>query len=118
MTPYLFVLAFIVFILGTVGPIILTLIYETLLKKFSIFIDDKTNTFLRNNKVLKAAQIISCNPKKCLSKVCFTFGLMSIAVSATFMLIIDFNNDQTRDLALFVGLWASTLFGLANYLKD
>jgi hypothetical protein len=118
MTPYLFVVAFLVFILGTVGPILITMIYEFFIKKFGIFIDPKTNQVLRNPKFLKIAELISdCKPKKMLSRACFFFGLMSILVSASLMLAVGFESDQTRDLGLFIGLWASTLFGLANYLK-
>ncbi len=119
MTPYLFVVAFLVFILGTTGPIIITIVYEYILKRFGVFIDPKTNQVLRNPKVLKIAELIAdCRPKKMLSKACFIFGLLSIVTSGSLMLFVGFENNQTRDLALFVGLWASTLFGLANYLKD
>jgi len=119
MTPYLFVVAFIVFILGTIGPVLLIAFYEFVLRKFGIFLDKKTNTFLRSPKLLKAAEMFAdCQPRKTLSKICFFFGLMSIVSSATLMLIIGFDSDQVRDLGLFVGLWASTLFGLANYLKN
>ena len=119
MTPYLFVVAFLVFILGTVGPVVITMMYEHILKRFGIFIDPKTNQILRNPKLLKIAELMSdCKPKKMLSRACFIFGLMSIVTSASLMLFVGFENSQTRDLALFVGLWASTLFGLANYLKN
>ena len=119
MTAYLFVLAFMVFILGTVGPILIVLAYEFTLKKFGFYIDNKTNTILRNPKLIKMAEVFAdCRPKKVLSRACFIFGIMSILASASLMLAIGFESDQTRDLGLFVGLWASTLFGLANYLKN
>jgi hypothetical protein len=118
MTAYLFVLAFMVFILGTVGPVLSVLAYEFALKKFGMFIDPKTNQVLRNPKLVKMAEVFTdCKPKKVLSRACFVFGLMSIVASATLILAVGFESDQIRDLGLFVGLWASTLFGLANYLK-
>lgn len=113
MTPYLFVLAFLVFIIGTVSPIVFALVYEVLLKKFTFSLS------LRKSKFLKLAILFTdCNPRCALSKACFFFGLFSIIVSACLMLLIGFESDKTRDLGLFVGLWASTLFGLANFFKN
>jgi hypothetical protein len=119
MTPYLFVLAFMIFILGTVGPIIGILLYELLLKKFGMYTDKRTNKLLRNPFLLNITKIFTdSTPKKFLCEACFSFGVLSIISSVCLMLFIGFENSQTRDLALFVGLWASTLFGLANFFKE
>ena len=118
MTPYLFVVAFLIFILGTAGTVTTTIIYERFLKKYNIFINPKINRIFKNQKLLKITELIlDSKPKKMLSNTCFIFGLLSIVTSAFLMLFIGFENSQTRDLGLFVGLWASTLFGLANFLK-
>jgi hypothetical protein len=119
MSAYFFVLAFIVFILGTIVPVVGILLYEFLIKKFGIYVDKKTNKVLRNPFLLNLTSLFTDNtPKKFLCKACFSFGLMSIVSSASLMLLVGFDSDQIRDLGLFVGLWASTLFGIANFLKD
>jgi hypothetical protein len=56
-----------------------------------------------------------------LEKVCFTFGVLSVFFSLTIMLLFggstDLESAHNQRLALFVGLWAPTLIGIANYLK-
>jgi len=113
MTPYLFVLAFTCFVIALVGPILLALGYEQALRKIGFL------SFLRNTKFFKLYEFIStCVPKIALRRACVLLGVMSILVSGSLMLIFGFDNHLTRDLSLFVGLWATTLFGIANFLKD
>ena len=57
--------------------------------------------------------------KKQLSNVCFTASLASVIVSiATWVLISPDDPAHGERFALFIGLWAPTLMGLANYYKN
>ena len=56
--------------------------------------------------------------KKQLSDGCFVASLVSVAVSiATWVLISPEDPAHGERFALFIGLWAPTLMGLANYYK-
>jgi len=56
--------------------------------------------------------------KKQLSDGCFVASLLSVAVSiATWVLISPEDPSHGERFALFIGLWAPTLMGLANYYK-
>jgi len=107
MTPSLLVSVFAAFIIGTVGPVIGILLYSFFVKKINkSFVLNLTKLFTESK------------PKMFLSSSCCFLGILSIGVSFFLMLFIGFENSQTRDLGLFVGLWASTLFSLANFLKN
>ena len=57
--------------------------------------------------------------KQQLSNVCFTASLASVLVSiATWVLISPEDPAHGERFALFIGLWAPTLMGLANYYKE
>ena len=57
--------------------------------------------------------------KQQLSGVCFTASLASVIVSiATWVLISPEDPAHGERFALFIGLWAPTLMGLANYYKE
>ena len=54
-----------------------------------------------------------------LSKFCYVASLVSVAVSiATWVLISPDDPAHGERFALFIGLWAPTLMGLANYYKE
>ena len=56
--------------------------------------------------------------KKQLSDGCYVASLVSVAVSiATWILISPEDPSHGERFALFIGLWAPTLMGLANYYK-
>ena len=112
MTPYLFVFAFMVFITGVIGPVICNLLYN-------LFFKNSKNESLNNYFLHNLTELFTeGEQKKFLSRSCFSLGLLSVGTSACLMLFIGFENPQTRDLGLFVGLWASTLLGFANYFKN
>ena len=57
--------------------------------------------------------------KQQLSNVCFTASLASVLVSiATWVLISPDDPAHGERFALFIGLWAPTLMGLANYYRE
>ena len=57
--------------------------------------------------------------KQQLSKFCFTASLASVIVSiATWILISPDDPAHGERFALFIGLWAPTLMGLANHYKE
>jgi hypothetical protein len=58
------------------------------------------------------------NSKILLMYVCFYIGILSIPLSASLMLFF-YNSveDNAQRLSLFVGLWAPTMIGIANFLK-
>jgi len=57
--------------------------------------------------------------KQLLSNVCFVASLVSVAVSiATWIFISPEDPAHGERFALFIGLWAPTLMGLANYHKE
>jgi hypothetical protein len=56
-----------------------------------------------------------------LSYICFLLGLLCIPVSASMMLLYFPKQEMLSDiqnLAIFVGIWASTLISIANFLKN
>ena len=54
-----------------------------------------------------------------ISKFCYVASLVSVAVSiATWVLISPDDPAHGERFALFIGLWAPTLMGLANYYKE
>jgi hypothetical protein len=122
MSAYLFVVAFTIFIIGTIGPIITSAFYEYILKRcIPSTLNNKSILvkLLRNKNLITTAHTFTQGRgKQLISKTCLTFGILSIFVANVLMLFTNFNSDQTRDLALFVGLWAATLISLASYLKD
>ena len=57
--------------------------------------------------------------KQQLSNVCYVASLVSVAVSiATWVYISPEDPAHGERFALFIGLWAPTLMGLANYYKE
>ena len=57
--------------------------------------------------------------KKQLSDGFYVASLISVAVSiATWVLIAPEDPGHGERFALFIGLWAPTLMGLANYYKS
>ena len=56
--------------------------------------------------------------KQLLSKICFTASLVSVAVSILTWVFVSQNDPAHAErFALFIGLWAPTLMGLANFYK-
>jgi len=56
--------------------------------------------------------------KELLSKICFTASLMSVMVSImTWIFVSQEDPAHAERFALFIGLWAPTLMGLANFYK-
>ena len=56
--------------------------------------------------------------KEQLSNICFIASLVSVAVSiGTWVYISPEDPAHGERFALFIGLWAPTLMGLANYYK-
>ena len=54
-----------------------------------------------------------------LSNFCFMASLASVLVSiATWVMISPDDPAHGERFALFIGLWAPTLMGLANYYKE
>ena len=54
-----------------------------------------------------------------LSKFCFSASLVSVAVSiATWVTVGDTDPAHAERFGIFIGLWAPTLMGLANYYKE
>ena len=54
-----------------------------------------------------------------LSNFCYVASLASVAVSiATWVLISPDDPAHGERFALFIGLWAPTLMGLANFYKE
>ena len=73
--------------------------------------------------VLSNNNVVSTQEKKMdkqqLSNVCFTASLASVLVSiATWVLISPEDPAHGERFALFIGLWAPTLMGLANYFRE
>ena len=57
--------------------------------------------------------------KETLSKVCFTASLVSVAGSIlTWMAVQGGDPAHAERFGIFIGLWAPTLMGLANYFKN
>jgi hypothetical protein len=56
---------------------------------------------------------------KQLSNICFTASLASVIVSIiTWVVISPEDPAHGERFALFIGLWAPTLMGLANHYKE
>ena len=56
--------------------------------------------------------------KSSLSKFCFYASLVSVAVSiATWVSVGDTDPAHAERFGIFIGLWAPTLMGLANFYK-
>lgn len=56
--------------------------------------------------------------KENLASICFTASLASVAVSIGFWIFMNTADPgHSERFALFVGLWAPTLMGLANYFQ-
>ena len=56
--------------------------------------------------------------KELLSKICFTAALLSVMVSImTWVFVSQEDPAHAERFALFIGLWAPTLMGLANFYK-
>jgi hypothetical protein len=62
------------------------------------------------------------NSKRVLSGFCFALGIMCVPISA-FLMLFNFPQDMLEHnydnqlLAIFIGLWAINLVGIANFLK-
>ena len=57
--------------------------------------------------------------KQQLSNFCYIASMVSVLVSiATWVLISPEDPAHGERFALFIGLWAPTLMGLANYHKE
>ena len=57
--------------------------------------------------------------KKQLSDVCFTASLVSVIVSIlTWVFASQTDPAHAERFGIFIGLWAPTLMGLANYYKE
>jgi len=57
--------------------------------------------------------------KEQLSKVCFIASLASVLVSIAFWVLMNQDDPAHGErFALFIGLWAPTLMGLANYYRQ
>ena len=66
--------------------------------------------------------LLDCKNSLCLlEKVCFAFGVLSIPASLFIMFVFgapgSINVEYSQKMAIFIGLWAPTLVGIANYLK-
>jgi hypothetical protein len=59
---------------------------------------------------------------KTLEVVCFSFGIISILFSLLLIFVfgggVDPDSAKTQRLAIFIGLWAPSLIGIACYLKN
>jgi len=57
--------------------------------------------------------------KSSLSKFCFYASLMSVTVSIlTWVSVGDADPAHAERFGIFIGLWAPTLMGLANFYKE
>ena len=57
--------------------------------------------------------------KKSISNMCFVASLVSVGVSiATWTLMGGDDPAHAERFGIFIGLWAPTLMGLANYYKE
>ena len=57
--------------------------------------------------------------KELLSQICFTASLVSVVVSiATWIFVSQDDPAHAERFALFIGLWAPTLMGLANFYQE
>ena len=59
------------------------------------------------------------NSENKISNFCFIASLVSVAVSiATWVTVGDGDPAHAERFGIFIGLWAPTLMGLANYYKE
>ena len=59
------------------------------------------------------------NSENTLSNFCFAASLVSVVVSiATWIAVGDGDPAHAERFGIFIGLWAPTLMGLANYYKE
>lgn len=57
--------------------------------------------------------------KELLSQICFTASLVSVVISIlTWVFVSQDDPAHAERFALFIGLWAPTLMGLANFYKE
>ena len=57
--------------------------------------------------------------KELLSQICFTASLVSVIISIlTWVFVSQDDPAHAERFALFIGLWAPTLMGLANFYKE
>ena len=57
--------------------------------------------------------------KENISNVCFTASLVSVIVSIlTWVYAGEVDPAHAERFGIFIGLWAPTLMGLANYYKE
>ena len=52
------------------------------------------------------------------SVICFWASLVSVAVSIATWTLLGGDSAHAERFGIFIGLWAPTLMGLANYYKD
>ena len=84
---------------------LLSLIFLTIL----IYLPIKKETIYNEEKM----------EKEQLSKVCFIASLASVLVSIAFWVLMNQDDPAHGErFALFIGLWAPTLMGLANYYRQ
>jgi len=56
--------------------------------------------------------------KQHISNVCFTASLASVIVSILTWVFAGEDPAHAERFGIFIGLWAPTLMGLANYYKE
>ena len=57
--------------------------------------------------------------KELLSQICFIASLVSVVISIlTWVFVSQDDPAHAERFALFIGLWAPTLMGLANFYKE
>ena len=86
----------------------------TKVKKLKIYYKLQYNTvtaFKRKEIIMKS--------NNNLSNICFFASLASVAASiATWITVGDTDPAHAERFGIFIGLWAPTLMGLANYYKE
>ena len=71
------------------------------------------------NKLLLTSQLEKKMNKQQLSEFCFMASLVSVLVSiATWVFVSPEDPAHGERFGIFIGLWAPTLMGLANYFKS
>ena len=59
------------------------------------------------------------NSKNTLSNFCFAASLVSVVVSIATWIAVGYGDPAHAErFGIFIGLWAPTLMGLANYYKE
>ena len=80
-------------------------------RRFKSCLPDKQNEQQQRSIVVKN--------NKNLSNLCFVASLASVAVSiVTWVSVGDTDPAHAERFGIFIGLWAPTLMGLANYYKE